>query len=228
MRNTVDEDNELFRRTFDAVLFDLDGSLVDSTASVVRCWRRFAQHFGVSMDALHDNHGQPAATLIRKLLPLGRFDEGKAKITELEVEDAMDLPAVRGAQALFESIPDERRAIVTSGSVTIASARLSSAGFPRPRVWVTAEDVERGKPDPQPFLIAAERLGVDPSRCLVIEDAAAGITAAKAAGCGVIGVTGTEPIDRLSDADVVLDGLDRIRLSPSPLGDAMSAALVEG
>ncbi|MBB3159376.1 sugar-phosphatase [Microbacterium proteolyticum] len=217
IRRPVDADAEIFGREFDAVLFDLDGTLVDSTASVVRSWRRFAEHFEVSMEALHANHGQPARTLVGHLLPADRHAEALAHVTDLEVTDAVDLDPIRGAAAFFASVPAARRAIVTSGSVPIANARLAAAGYDRPDVFVTVDDVENGKPHPEPFLLAAARLGVDPGRCLVVEDAPAGIAAARAAGCAVLALTGTTAEEQLT-ADLVVDGLDAVLLEVTASG----------
>lgn len=217
IRRSVDADAEIFTREFDAVLFDLDGTLVDSTASVVRSWRRFAEHFDVSMEALHANHGQPARTLVGHLLPEDRHAEALAHVTDLEVTDAVDLSPIRGAAAFFASVPADRRAIVTSGSVPIATARLAAAGYERPDVFVTVDDVVQGKPHPEPFLLAASRLGVDPARCLVVEDAPAGIAAARAAGCAVLALTGTTAEGELS-ADLVVDGLDAVRVEVGASG----------
>ncbi|MDF2990568.1 MAG: yfbT [Microbacterium sp.] len=212
LRRTIPIDATIFAREFDAVLFDLDGTLVDSTASVVRSWRRFAEHFDVSMEALHANHGQPPRTLVGILLPQERHAEAIACVTDLEVTDATGLAPIRGAASFFASVPAARRAIVTSGSVPIASARLAAAGFEAPRVFVTVDDVVHGKPHPEPFLTAATRLGVDPERCLVVEDAPAGIAAAQAAGCTVLALTGTTSEEELATADLVIDGLDAVRL----------------
>ncbi|MDR6692479.1 sugar-phosphatase [Microbacterium sp. 1154] len=217
IRRPVDTDADVFTREFDAVLFDLDGTLVDSTASVVRSWRRFAEHFDVPMQALHANHGQPARTLVSLLLPAERGAEAIAHVTDLEVTDAAGLTPVRGAAAFFASVPADRRAIVTSGSVPIATARLAAAGYEHPDVFVTVDDVVHGKPHPEPFLLAAERLGVDPARCLVVEDAPAGIAAARAAGCAVIALTGTTAEEELA-ADLLIDGLDAVRLEVTASG----------
>lgn len=217
IRRPVDTDADVFTREFDAVLFDLDGTLVDSTASVVRSWRRFAEHFDVPMQALHANHGQPARTLVSLLLPAERGAEAIAHVTDLEVTDAAGLVPVRGATGFFASVPADRRAIVTSGSVPIATARLAAAGYEHPDVFVTVDDVVHGKPHPEPFLLAAERLGVDPARCLVVEDAPAGIAAARAAGCAVIALTGTTAEEELA-ADLVIDGLDAVRLEVTASG----------
>lgn len=209
-RSVIDATAPIFDAEFDAVLFDLDGSLVDSTASVIRSWRRLAGEYGFPMAALHANHGQPATALVSRLIPPDRRDEALARITRLEVEDAVGLEPVLGAREVFASIPEERRAIVTSGSVPIATARLTAASLAVPAVFVTVEDISRGKPDPEPFLTAAARLGVRPERCLVIEDAVAGVASGRAAGCRVLAVTGTVGADELADADLVVDGLDRI------------------
>lgn len=217
LRRPVPADAEIFSREFDAVLFDLDGTLVDSTASVVRSWRRFAEHFDVSMEALHANHGQPARTLVGVLLPADRHAEALAHVTDLEVTDAVGLQPIRGADVFFDAVPADRRAIVTSGSVPIATARLAAAGYTEPAVFVTVDDVVHGKPDPEPFLLAAERLGFSPDRCLVVEDAPAGIAAARAAGCAVIALTGTTAEEELT-ADLVVDGLDAVRLEVTASG----------
>ncbi len=216
-RTAVDPANPLFGRPFDAVLFDLDGVLVDSTASVTRSWDRFAAEFGVSAGALQENHGQPAQTLVERLLGPDRVAAGLARIEAIEVEDAATVEAVPGARALFASLPEHRRAVVTSGTPPIATARLRAGGFPLPRTLVTADDVTRGKPDPAPYLLAARRLGVPPDRCLVVEDAPAGIASARAAGCQVLAVTGTAAAEELAAA-VTVDGLDRVAIEVDGAG----------
>jgi mannitol-1-/sugar-/sorbitol-6-phosphatase len=209
-RTVVDPDNPLFGQQFEAVLFDLDGVLVDSTASVTRSWSRWAVEYGVSAQALQDNHGQPAQTLVERLLgPEGGAD-GLKRIEAIEVDDAAAVEAVPGAREAFASLPEHRRAVVTSGTPPIATARLRTAGFPLPRTLVTADDVPRGKPDPAPYLLAAQRLGLPPARCLAVEDAPAGIASAQAAGCQVLAVTGTAPADELAAAALTVDGLDRV------------------
>jgi sugar-phosphatase len=211
-RVPLDTTSAVFTEHFDAVLFDLDGTLIDSTASVARSWRRFATEQGVSMQALRDNHGQPARTLVEKLLPHNRVDAGVERITSLEVADAIGVHPTVGAVRLLRGLPDTQYAIVTSGSMPIASARIAAAGLARPAVLVTSDDVDRGKPDPAPYLLAAKRLGVDPSRCLAVEDATAGIRSARAAGCAVLAVAGTVPVEELSEATLVVDALDQVEI----------------
>jgi sugar-phosphatase len=209
-RNAVDPDNPLFGQSFDAVLFDLDGVLVDSTASVTRSWDRWAAEYGVSAQALQENHGQPAQALVQRLLGPDQVAAGLARIEAIEVDDAASVQAVPGARALFASLPEHRRAVVTSGTPPIATARLRTAGFPLPGTLVTADDVPRGKPDPAPYLLAAQKLGVPPERCLAVEDAPAGIASARAAGCQVLAVTGTAPAEELAAAALTVDGLDGV------------------
>jgi len=209
-RTAVDPGSPLFGQRFDAVLFDLDGVLVDSTASVTRSWGRWAVEYDVSAQALQENHGQPAQALVQRLLGPERVAAGLARIESIEVDDAAAVEAVPGALDLFASLPEHRRAVVTSGTPPIATARLRTAGFPLPRTLVTADDVPRGKPDPAPYLLAAQRLGLPPERCLAVEDAPAGIASATAAGCQVLAVTGTAPVEELTAAALTVDGLDRV------------------
>jgi sugar-phosphatase len=211
-RTAIGTTNALLSRVFDAVLIDLDGTLADSTASVRRSWRLFAAETGIPAQAVTGHHTRPARDLLDILLPPGRAEEGLARLTDIEVADATSVRAAPGALAFILGAPAHRRAIVTSGPVRLATARIQAAGLPMPPVLVTADDVRHGKPDPEPYRAAAERLGADPRRCLAVEDTAAGIRSAHAAGCAVVAVTGTVPAEDLEDADLIIDGLDRIQV----------------
>jgi sugar-phosphatase len=188
------------------VLFDLDGTLVDSTASVRRNWARVAAMIGrPGQDLVGDRHGVPGHQVLRVVAPElseQRVRELNQALVEGEISDTADVVATAGAAALLSSIPPGRWAIVTSAPRRLALARLGAAGLPTPAVLVTADDVRVGKPDPAPFRLAVRRLGSVAERCLVIEDAPAGISAARAAGCPVLGVRTT--FARL-DADTVAD-----------------------
>lgn len=169
--------------TADALLFDNDGTLISSLESVRRCWTRWAKEYGITEQAFAEIqlHGRPAAEIVADLLPAGRVPEAVARIEHLEVEDvAGGVVALPGTLALLESLPAERWAVVTSATRRLAEARLDEAGI-RTKTLIAADDISRGKPDPEPFLLAAERLGVDPARCVVFEDAPAGLTAGRAA-----------------------------------------------
>lgn len=204
-------------RTFDAILFDLDGTLIDSTASVERSWLRWAEEEQVHPDRLRGSHGMPAAEIVARLLPPERVAASAAKITHFEVTDTEGVVPRPGTLEALASLPAERVAIVTSCTRPLLNARAGAAGVTQPQVAVTIDDVERGKPDPAPFLLGARLLGFDPARCLVVEDAPAGLTAARAAGCATLAVDGTHDL-RLLDADAAVPDLTHMRFVTGPDG----------
>ena len=176
----------------DAVLFDMDGTLVDSTAVVERVWAQWAARHGIDLAAiLAVAHGRPTIDTLRIVAPhLARADEA-ARIDAEEALDTNGLQPVPGASELLASMPTERWAVVTSADRQLAMSRLTAAGLPVPEVLVTVEDVERGKPDPAAYLHAARRLLAHPERSVVLEDTPVGIQAGRAAGATVIGLTTT-------------------------------------
>jgi sugar-phosphatase len=202
---------------FEGVLLDLDGTLIDSISSVERSWLRWCGEYGVDPVRLEGFHGVPAATVVAGLLPAERRPEAVARIRQLEVADVDGIPVLPGAVALLSALTDGGvpTAIVTSGTRDLAEARLAATGLPHSGVVVTASDVERGKPWPDPWLEGARRLGVDPRRCLVIEDAVAGLRAARAAGCralvAVLGTTSRAELER--EADLVVPDLTALAAS---------------
>ncbi|MFD5698023.1 HAD family hydrolase [Streptomyces lasiicapitis] len=195
----------------EALLFDNDGTLVSSIESVHRCWTRWAGEYGITAErfAAVELHGRPAAEIVADLLPAELVDEAVARIDELEVSDvAGGVVALPGTLDLLASLPPERWAVVTSATRRLAEARLAEVGI-RPKTLISADDITRGKPDPEPFLLAARTLGVDPARCVVFEDAPAGLTAGRAAGMTTVALTTTHPAAELS-ADVVVSDLSAV------------------
>jgi mannitol-1-/sugar-/sorbitol-6-phosphatase len=172
-----------------ALLFDADGVLVDSDATVHRSWTRWARRWGQDPDAVVALvHGRRAADTVALLIAPEQRAEALADIDRYEMEDAASVRAVPGAAALTTSLPPGSWAVVTSGRRPLATARLSAAGLPLPAVLVSAEDVPAGKPDPAGYRQAAAALGVPAVECVVLEDSPAGITAGIAAGATVVGV----------------------------------------
>ena len=176
------------------MLFDMDGVLVSSIASAERCWKLWAKHYGVPhWEQVTIPHGVRAAEIVHILAPWVDVAEGLHRIEEMEIADVDDIITLPGAKALLESMPLERWAIVTSATDRLLAARLRAAKLPQPERLISANMVERGKPDPQPYEMGAERLGVQPKDCLVFEDAPSGVEAGVAAGARVVAVLGTTP-----------------------------------
>lgn len=206
------DSNESAYDTFEctAVLFDSDGVLVDSDASVLAAWTRWAGEAGLDPGVVASSaHGRRAADTVAAVLPQAAVVEGLARINSYEVEDAARVRAIPGALDLVSSMPTGTWAVVTSGRRALAEARLRAAGLPMPAVLVTADDVGRGKPDPEGYATAARLLGVDPAHAAVVEDAATGMAAARAAGVRqVIGV-GVRGPD--GDPDIAVGDLRALR-----------------
>ena len=161
-------------RSFDAVIFDMDGTLIDSTPAVLRSWKTWAIEHDVPPADLLQHHGIPSAGVVRLLLAEDRQASAIQRINELELADVRDIVVLPGAVDALSALRDAKNAIATSCTIPLAKARIEAAELVPPSVLVTADDVQRGKPAPDPYLEAAARLGVDPSRCLVVEDAPAG------------------------------------------------------
>jgi mannitol-1-/sugar-/sorbitol-6-phosphatase len=197
-------------RVFDAVLFDLDGTLVDSGAAVLRSWLTWAAENDIAPQLLHGFHGMPTTQILAELVTAEQVAAANERLEQLEVGDVDDVVLLPGAARALADVDASRAAIVTSCTAPLAAARIAAAGVVSPAVVVTASDVEVGKPDPAPFLLAATRLGVSPARCLVVEDAVNGLAAARAAGMATLAVTTTYQAAAL-DAEVIVTDLDAVR-----------------
>jgi mannitol-1-/sugar-/sorbitol-6-phosphatase len=193
-----------------AVLFDLDGVLVDSRASVERQWRRWGRANGIDPERIWPvMHGVRSSEVVAALAPsLDAEAEGEA-LDLAQARDPEGVVAMPGAGALLDSL-DLPWTIVTSGRRELAQARLGFAGLPVPMTMVCAEDVSEGKPSPEGYLLAAERLGFEGSECVVVEDAPAGVVAGRAAGARVVGVATTHAAEQLGEADRVVASLEDV------------------
>lgn len=179
------------------VLFDLDGTLVDSTGSVNRNWTLMCETMGWPVaDVIGRFHGMPASGALRVIDPTlsdARIAELNAVLIAGETADTDGVVPLPGVVELLASLPADRWAVVTSCPPALAAARLGAAGIAMPARIITSAEVTRGKPDPEPFRLGAGLLGLDPARCLAVEDAPAGVTSALAAGCQVLAVRTTHP-----------------------------------
>ncbi|MFF4303459.1 HAD family hydrolase [Streptomyces sp. NPDC001601] len=206
-----------------ALLFDNDGTLVSSLASVDRCWTRWAAEYGVTEEfARVELHGRPAADIVADLLPADLVPAAVARVEQLEVEDVPNdgVHLLPGTAAFLDSLPADRWAVVTSATRRLAEARLEAVGI-RPKTLVCADDITRGKPDPEPYLLAARQLGVDPAHCVVFEDAPAGLQAGRAAGMTTVALATTHQAHEL-DADLVVKDLSALSALVTDHGVAIS------
>lgn len=195
-----------------ALLFDFDGVLVDSVAAVERAWGQWAGEHGLdAAEVVAQAHGVRTVETVRALTPHLDAAGEAARIETREVAYADQVSAYPGAAELLSGLPDASWAIVTSGTRRLASARLHAIGLPVPSVFVTADDVTSGKPAPDPYLLAAEHLGVAPAECVVIEDSPAGVIAGRNAGMRVVAVTTTHEAGQFADPTVMVDSVAALR-----------------
>jgi sugar-phosphatase len=194
--------------TCSAILFDLDGVLMDSTPSVTRQWSHWARQNNIDPEkAVEIAHGRRTIESVRLLAPHLDAEAETRKIERSEANDNEGVVVMPGAIKLLESLPPDRWCVVTSGTRLIATSRLRVGNLPVPAILITADDVTKGKPNPEPYLRGASLLKMAPSECLVIEDAPAGIAAARAAGMKVIALPTTYPASALGDADAIAPAL---------------------
>lgn len=196
------------------LLFDNDGVLVDSTAAVEASWRAFAGWYDLPVDDLLGRvHGRRSRDVIAHYadrLPVSA-DEAFQRYIEACVRDFAQVELLPGTAETIAGLPGERWAVVTSGTRVVTRARWAAAGLADPPVLITADDVSAGKPEPDPYRTAAERLGLDPAECLVIEDSPAGLAAARAAGCTTLALLTTHNRADL-EADLVAGDLRAVRI----------------
>jgi mannitol-1-/sugar-/sorbitol-6-phosphatase len=205
-----------------AVLFDLDGVLVDSTPAVARVWAWWARAHGFDPDeVVKKAHGRPSIATIRELLPGADHAAEDREVERREIADIEGVVPLPGAVELLQGLPRERWAIVTSCTRPLAGVRIAAAGLPKPKYLVTSTEVKHGKPDPEPYLKGAQLLGVPASECIVIEDAPAGIRAGKAAGARVVALRTTASDAELQQAgaDWIVDDCAKLFLDSSPAGE---------
>jgi sugar-phosphatase len=188
------------------LLIDLDGTLVESSAPVQRVWTAFAGRQGLDpAQVLAVAHGRPSRETVQQFAPAAAHAAEIRRLEEAECTDTAGTFALPGADTVLCS--GRPLAIVTSCSARLAGVRLGAAGLTAPEILISADDVVRGKPDPECFLIGARALGLEPGQCLVLEDSPAGIAAARAAGMPVVAVRSTHQATALEQASAVVSGL---------------------
>lgn len=194
----------------EAVLFDLDGVLIESSSCITRHWKDWADRHDLDIQQIMQvAHGLRSGDTMRLVAPHLDIEAEERQYMAMEETDHEGVTAIVGARQVLAALPEESWAIVTSGSSRLARGRLAYVGLPAPRVLVTAEDVKEGKPSPEPYLLGARKLGAAVEECVVIEDAPAGVQAGKSAGMRVIGIAATHTRQALLEAgaDIVVEQL---------------------
>jgi sugar-phosphatase len=210
------------------ILFDLDGVLVDSTPAVARCWARWAVQFGFNADeVVHRAHGRPSIVTLRELMPKGDYEQENRKMEQWEIEDTDGVVPLPGVLDLLHGLPPQQWAIVTSCTRPLAEVRIRVAGLPWPKQLVTSADVQRFKPDPDPYLKGAELLRLAAADCVVVEDAPAGIRSGRAAGSRVLALRTTEADELLTAAGAtwIVDDLSKASLGLIQAGSPLKLSL---
>jgi mannitol-1-/sugar-/sorbitol-6-phosphatase len=192
-----------------AVLFDMDGTLVDSTRVVELAWGLWAARHGLALQTvLSFSHGRPTIATMEHFFPAGDHTEELKEMERYEEIQLEGIVAVPGAAQIVHAVQNHPWGIVTSAWRTLAEARIIAAGLPLPNVIVPVDEIRHGKPDPEGFLHAAERLGVAPEECLVFEDTRPGIEAGLNAGMQVVGLLTTVPAEQLRYRPLIRDFRD--------------------
>jgi sugar-phosphatase len=208
-----------------AILFDMDGVLMDSTPSVERVWRTWAAKHGLDPDRIAPlAHGRRSIETIRAVAPELDAEKENVIVEQMEIDDKEGVTALPGAAELVADLPPDRFAIVTSATRPLAVARLGYAGIPVPRHMITADDVIHGKPSPEPFLKGAALLGFAAEDCLVFEDSPAGIASARSAGMKAIALQTTYPADQLQGANAIIANLADVQATLGDEGIALEFA----
>ncbi|WP_070963926.1 HAD-IA family hydrolase [Vibrio sonorensis] len=194
-------------------IFDMDGTLVDSTYAVENAWSIWATEHRINVDTiLAISHGRPSDDVIKELMPHLSIEEEVAKLEAIEMSNVDSVKPVRGAIDFLSRLEDHDWGVYTSAPRELAIQRLKAASIPVPKTLITVEDVQKGKPDPEGYILAAKQLGVSPEQCLVFEDAHAGILSAMEAGCDVINITAVGPehpsVVNKTNVSVAVDYLD--------------------
>lgn len=216
-------DEQSLPLTTGALLLDMDGTLIDSGPAVERSWNQLFRELGADLTFGHAQHGKPARQVLTEVLPQlteQELADAHSRIEELESSDVEGIVVLPGTERLLaeldaaaEQLGRPTWTIVTSCTRPLFEARWARTGLAVPAHLVTADQVTRGKPDPEPYLLGAERLGVEPGRTVVIEDSVGGLRSGTAAGARTVAVTSTTPAGELSPlADALVTSLDDLEV----------------
>ena len=199
---------------FDCFIFDVDATLVDTETVIDNIWKTWAKGVGIDFSLVQQHiHGRKIEETLRCVNSVLANDEQILAVKSIAVNEMKKATAIPGALEFVSKLDQGSWAIATSGPRKIASTSLHAAGFELPRVMVCAEEVSKGKPEPEPFLVAAKMLNVSPEQCVAFEDSPVGIKSAKTAGCYTIALLTSHRAVDLAEADLIVEGFDSLTLS---------------
>ncbi|NQZ83518.1 MAG: HAD-IA family hydrolase [Colwellia sp.] len=174
---------------YQAMIFDLDGTLVDSSQAIIEVLTTWCDIHKIPLDVvLRRCHGARIVDFLPDIAPHLDIKKEVKYLSDLEAVTKTGLVEISGAKCFLAQLDaqDLKWAIATSGTRAVAELRLTSCGLTVPDIFVTSELVKNGKPQPEPFLLAADKLAVNPQHCLAFEDSDTGIKSAIEAGCDVV------------------------------------------
>jgi mannitol-1-/sugar-/sorbitol-6-phosphatase len=190
------------------LLFDNDGVVVDTMPGAIEAWREWGHRYYQGFELTASWHGQKASEIVAQLVSEADYEEAFDYINQLEIEKAVTATFINGVSDFLEMLPKPNWNIVTGASYLLAKTRLDVAGLEVPKTLVSAEDVTRGKPDPEGYLLGASRIGIEISQCVVFEDAPAGLLAGQRAGAKLLVGLGEQTL--ASVADLVIKDFEGI------------------
>lgn len=205
------------------LLLDMDGTLIDSGPAVERAWNTLLRELGTDLEFGHAQHGKPARQVLAELMPeldADQLAEAHARVEALEIADVGSIVTLPGTERVLRELDEAAQqlgrptwTIVTSCTAPLFEARWSTTGLAVPAQLVTADQVSRGKPDPEPYLLGARRLEVEPAQSIVVEDSVGGLLSGAEAGARTVAVTSTTPAAELSPlADALVTSLDDLEI----------------
>jgi sugar-phosphatase len=201
-----------------ALIFDVDATLVDTEKAIDDIWRVWSKRHNQDFCEIYPHiHGRKVLETLASINIKFSNKQHELEVEQIAIEKFSHSKAINGALAFVRSLPTNSWGIATSGAKVVASTSLQSAGFILPEVMVCSEDVKYGKPDPEPFALAAKRLGFKPEECIAFEDSPVGIRSAKLAGCKVIALTTSHSAEEISDADLIISDFEQLTYSKNEI-----------
>jgi sugar-phosphatase len=212
---------------YDAFLFDVDATLVDSSACIEAIWRIWSEKYGFDLARVMEViHGRTILAALEILAPHMVAEKFVVEVQDIALGELKNVTEITGAKSFLAALPQGSWAVGTSGARQVSLSSMRNAGLPIPDAVVAAEDVTRGKPDPEPYLKAANLLGVKPENCIVFEDSMAGIKSGMAAGASVVALTTTHGADELTGVDFLIRDFSQVTVKINPAGSRFRFALL--